>query len=217
MSVTLGKTWQATSGKNAIQPDSADLVPFEDTRSSYNDKINQAWESSQETFRAFHQNEQCVGDPVAIEFTELRDQIKAEHQEASAWYERPIIFGRQLLKYHIAPAWKNQNLGRGVALGKAWQAISRGDANPTYEDLIALGKTPEEIAYGAFTTGGKDLGLASNGLGDQVSIWKQHTGDALYPEDMTPEFVNCMIEHGLHEKGSAARADAEQLTQSCIS
>ena len=64
-----------------------------------------------------------------------------------------------------------------------------GGANASYEGL-SKNKTPEDIAYSAFKTDGKDLGLEGNGFGEKLEVWKAiRELTTLYPEDVSPAML----------------------------
>lgn len=129
----------------------------EQIRESYNRAVDLAKAEAEKIFEEFEANEMCVGEPVAREFTALRDKIKCDHQLESPWYDRAAIQARQIWKYHVKPSANIKEM-----FTKCFDILCRGDANPTYDDLVALGKTSEEIAHSAFKTGGGDLGLKNN-------------------------------------------------------
>lgn len=133
-------------------------------RDSYNDRVTSAYSNDfARKFKEFHDNEQCFGDELAREAFGERTRIKEEHQSQTSVLGRIAIWVRNLWTY--------------------------GGANASYEGLSKT-KTPEEIAYSAFKTDGKDLGLTGNGFGDKLEVWKAiRDVSTLYPEDVTPAML----------------------------
>jgi hypothetical protein len=135
-------------------------------RASYNVQISAAYETEfKDKFASYHAKGQCFGENLAREAFEARSTIKEKHQEQTSTLGRMAISVRNLYKY--------------------------GAFNVGYEQLAQSGKNPEEIAYSAFSTGGGDLGLESNGFTDTLNVWKAIKDSApdIYPEDITPEMI----------------------------
>ncbi len=140
---------------------------MDEIRASYNAKISSAYENEfKPLFAKFHANEQCFGESIAKQGFEARDKIKAQHQEDTPWYGRAAISVYNYMKYGTF-------------------------GNVGYEDLEKSGKNPEEIAYSAFKTGGGPMGLANNGFGEILDVWKAIKKDVIiYPEEITPAMVD---------------------------
>ncbi|GAB3071648.1 hypothetical protein GCM10027287_01810 [Bordetella muralis] len=134
-----------------------------DVRASYNAAVSQAYEAFAKEAAVFHDDQQCFGDELARKAFNTRDEIKKAHQAETSWLGQAGIWIRNLLTY--------------------------GSDNATYEGLSKK-KNPEEIAYSAFKTNGRDLGLTGNGFGDILDTWNAIKADSdLYPEDITPAMV----------------------------
>jgi len=135
-------------------------------RASYNVQISAAYETEfKDKFASFHAQEQCFGEGLAREAFEVRTAIKEKHQEETSTLGRIGIALRNVYKY--------------------------GALNVGYEQLVKSGKNPEEIAYSAFSTGGGDLGLESNGFADTINVWRAVKDDNphIYPENITPKMI----------------------------
>ncbi len=135
-----------------------------DIRNSYNDKVTSAYEDSfRARFQEFHDNEQCFGDELAREAFDARTKIKEAHQAETSLLGRVAIWFRNVFTY--------------------------GAGNATYEGLSKT-KNPEELAYSAFKSDGKNLGLNGNGFGETLDVWKAiKEVTTLYPEDVTPAML----------------------------
>jgi len=153
-------------GRHSEAPAGEEAKPLSDSdiRDSYNKNINSAYEDFKSQFASFHDNEQCFGEDLARKAYETRNMIKEKHQEETSWLGRAFIAARNFVKY--------------------------GAMNVGYDQLAKSGKNPEEIAYGAFKTGGGDLGLKNNGFGEKLEVWNAIKDKSLlYPEDITPEMI----------------------------
>lgn len=134
-----------------------------DVRESYNAAVSKAYEAFAKEAAVFHDDQQCFGDELARKAFNTRDEIKKAHQAETSWLGQAGIWIRNLLMY--------------------------GSDNATYDGLSKK-KNPEEIAYSAFKTNGRDLGLTGNGFGDILDTWNAIKADSdLYPEHITPAMV----------------------------
>ncbi len=135
-----------------------------DTRKGYNQAVTILYkEIYAPKFKEIHDNNMCFGDDLAMEAFYARDSIKKQYQGETS------KFGLFFIGLHNI--W---NYG-------TWQ-------NPSYEYFRQF-KSPEEIAYSAFKTSGKDLCLEGNGLDTMYSDWKiaHSVNSTLYPENMYPD------------------------------
>ncbi|MVW71417.1 hypothetical protein [Bordetella sp. 15P40C-2] len=132
-------------------------------RESYNAKVTEAYVEFVRKAKEFHDNEQCFGEDLAREAFEIRNAIKEAHQAQTYWLGRAAIFVRNVFTY--------------------------GSGNATFESLSKK-KNPEELAYSAFRTDGRDLGLKGNELADVLGTWYAIKDvSTLYPEDITRAMV----------------------------
>ena len=143
-----------------------------DIRKSYNKAITNTYENEfKGKFAAIHEKDQCFGDQLAREAFKARSTIKEAHQ------------GKTSIIGNIAAGLHNLvNYG-------SW-------SNPDYDYFLKQGKTPEEIAYSAFKTGGGDLGLENNGFGEVLQVWStvKDQDIGLYPENITTSSLACFKE-----------------------
>lgn len=164
-SMTIGATLLRNAYRPEVDATTARIQPRSDSdvRESYNAAVSKAYEAFAKEAAIYHDNQECFGDDLARKAFDTRDSIKKAHQAETSWLGQAGIWVRNLLMY--------------------------GSDNATYEGLSKK-KNPEEIAYSAFKTNGRDLGLTGNGFGDILDTWSAIKADSdLYPEDVTPAMV----------------------------
>jgi|GEM_PF-3628926 len=158
-----GERWQTQENIAASPHVSTPARSDKDIRESYNAMVNDAYQEFIKTAAEFHDNGQCFGEDVARNAFATRDAIKKAHQTETSWLGQAAILLRNVFLYR--------------------------SSNVSYEGLSRK-KTPEEIAYSAFKTDGRDLGLNGNGLGDILDTWKAIKDvSTIYPEAITQEMV----------------------------
>ena len=176
--------------------DLKNLTPWNEknmeVRDEYNEFVNQEYEKFKVKMMVFHQNKQSIGEDLAREASKVRDEIKKMQREKTSEPERSIGIPLRNIKNkflgNLMHSWKKDpyfclnNPGHCLNVFK----------EPDYDYFLARGRTPEEIAYHAFKTGGEDLGLKNNGFGDIITIWEaiKSTGNLdIYPEHLNQEDV----------------------------
>lgn len=130
-------------------------------RESYNNAVQELYRDKYEAiFAEFSQAQQCVGEQIVRDVISDRAEIKESHQAQTSYLGQAAIYARNVWTY-------------GNTQGAQ-----------TYEGLIAKGKHPEYVAFSAFKTDGKDLGLNGNDVGAAI--------DACQKNSMN--FFDCMVE-----------------------
>ena len=159
-------------------------------RKEYNAARDQKWcETYKQRFKEVHDHGKLIQEPLAREVSVDRDDDKERHQEESSNFFKWVV--RPLRQCVIHPFLKT---GIIAAIRRIYECATFQGINPKYDYFINYeGKTPEQVAYSAFKTDGKDLGLEGNAVGKQVHIWQKLT-PRIYPEYMNEAFTECMWE-----------------------
>ncbi len=166
---------------------------YKEIRHNYNDHINLAYQNKfKQIFKSIHEENKCIGDIIARDAFETRHSIKEEHQEQTPLLGNIVIGARQFLYYHLKPVFTHPKYTATKIYDKGLKYLI---SNPDYDYFINIaGKTPEQIAYSAFKTDGKNLNLADNGFGEILALseqLKKYIPVELYPEHITSTAAEC--------------------------
>lgn len=138
-----------------------------DVRKRYNAAITDKYENKYKAKAAeFHKKEQCFGPALAREACEERHAIKLAHQGDTSLLGKIGIIAHNLLNYGTIES-------------------------PGCDYLVNQQKSPEEVFYSAFKTGGADLGLENNGFAETLQIYSALKDKNIYPEDIDSKTLAC--------------------------
>ncbi len=147
----------------------------EDIRAKYNACVNVLRKEALSDFKMLHKNHQSMNEGDAKNISDKRNAIKEHYQKATPILSLAFIYLRNAFKYGA----KNQNFDR----------MKQG------------GKSPEDIAYAALKTDGRDLGVSRNDFADIYSVYqtmKKFVGDpaetGFYPEAISVDEAGCFEE-----------------------
>jgi hypothetical protein len=165
--IVITLTLSMLAGHSALAWEWADLNPWKEEDDKVRDRYNQAVRELYQTYfiteaNKFHQNNQSIGKDLARSAVDARNAYKTFYRK------------------------------RTSLLGLITLTIREWGRPHYYEDFESRGQTSEEIMYGAFKTGGKDLGLTNNGFREILVIWNaiKSTGNLdIYPEHLDQEDV----------------------------
>jgi hypothetical protein len=147
-----------------------------DVRQSYNEHIVKLYKDVySKDIREIRCNNGEITEDMAREASGLRSELESIHYHATSMAGKALINVRNIVKY---------------------QALELD-----YDYYHNKGKSDEDIFYGAFKSGGGDLGLENNGFSDIVQLSKQIRKAAAdekmqkaHPEFITNKVAECFAE-----------------------
>lgn len=128
-------------------------------RDKYNNKVSALFSNYRDIIKSYHDKDLCFDWDLAQEISAKRNLYKSESQLESSFVSRVTIYIRNLKKY-------------GDPIGP----------NSDVSSLKTISSNPEDVAYRAFKTDGKDLNLANNGFSKAYEKWASEGFDDCYPE-----------------------------------